>query len=320
MNQKFLKEGSVWYYELFEENYGLAEIIIAKNPESNIEEKISYFFNEKGELKFKIEYDKNVSIEPLSPFRDDIFIFDTKNENDERLVQIIQKINEEKNTILHEFEWIEQRQYEGTIAVGKNGKYGFMDIDGNLFIDCEYDDYYNFYLGAARVEADSKWYAINKKGQKIEVNIDMNKWYEEIDMNDKEFDHKIVSNNFSDKNINNKYGLIDSEGEIILNCIYDRMEEYGDYFKAMKNGKWGFIEKGLKPKEMFEFRFEDEYDLGVLIDDFAIVRENNTYEVIDRQGKVVYSSPNKMYNLGRGIILAEQENEYELVDVKKLNS
>lgn len=72
--------------------------------------------------------------------------------------------------------------------------------------------------------------------------------------------------------------------------------------------------------QLVNFNILDKFDLGVLQDDFAIVRENSIYEVINRQGKVIYSSPNKMYNLGRGIILAEQENEYELVDVKKLNS
>ena len=34
--------------------------------------------------------------------------------------------------------------------------------------------------------------------------IDMNKWYEEIDTNNEEFDLRIASDNFSNKNINNK--------------------------------------------------------------------------------------------------------------------
>ena len=113
-----------------------------------------------------------------------------------------------------------------------------------------------------------------------------------------------------------KYGLINYSGEIVLDFI---KEDDKEYHLASKNDKWGYIENSPEPKELFDFRFEDKRNLGRFIDGFASVFENETHEIINAQGKILYGFINEMFNLGNGLVLVEQGNEYKLVDTKKLN-
>ncbi|WP_287485063.1 WG repeat-containing protein [Blautia sp.] len=46
---------------------------------------------------------------------------------------------------------------DGYAAVEKNGKWGFVDIDGKLVIDCQYDDALSFSSSYAAVKQDDAW-------------------------------------------------------------------------------------------------------------------------------------------------------------------
>ena len=46
---------------------------------------------------------------------------------------------------------------DGYAAVEKNGKWGFVDVDGKLVIDCQYDDALSFSSGYAAVKQDDAW-------------------------------------------------------------------------------------------------------------------------------------------------------------------
>ena len=229
-------------------------------------------------------------------------------------MQLIQNINGE-NKILHKFDWIEYGEEERTFAVEKDGKYGFIDINGNLFIDCKYDDYMSFDRQIARVQHNSKWYAINKKEEMIEIEFDIKK--EENQEDDELYFNS--NNNIIVKGPNGKYGLVNKSKEIVVGFIYEQIIEENDYFKAKKNDKWGYIENSPEPKELFDFRFEHKRNLGSFIDGFASVFENKTHEIINTRGKILYGFINEMFNLGNGLVLVEQGNGYKLVDTKKLN-
>lgn len=50
-------------------------------------------------------------------------------------------------------------------AFGRNGKYGFVDQDGNVLIEPQYDDAKSFSNGYAAVKIDGKWGYINRYGE-----------------------------------------------------------------------------------------------------------------------------------------------------------
>ena len=314
------KDGRIQYVEPFSKYQNLAQLIFLKEaPKYDVWEKTSYFLNKEGEIKFKLKF-KHGNIEQLSKYRDDIFVFENI-KDDEHIVQLIQVIDKE-NKILHEFDWIEYGEEERTFAVEKDGKYGFIDINGNLFIDCKYDDYMSFDRQIARVQHNNKWYAINKKEEMIETDfINYENWlFNAAKKEEEDESWNIWGDTFVIKNNNGKYGLVNYSGEIVLDFMYDFIKEDDKkYHLASKNGKWGYIENSPEPKELFDFRFEHKRNLGSFIDGFASVFENETHEIINTQGKILYSSTNEIFNLGNGLVLVEQGDEYKLIDVKKFD-
>ena len=57
---------------------------------------------------------------------------------------------------------------EGLMPVKKNGKWGYIDGDGNLVIPCIYDEVSLFNGGIAIVKYNGKEYVIDKKGNVVE--------------------------------------------------------------------------------------------------------------------------------------------------------
>lgn len=57
----------------------------------------------------------------------------------------------------------------------ENGKYGFVDSNGNIVVDCKYDKAYEFNeYGFASVRKEGKWGAINEQGKEVApINYEM---------------------------------------------------------------------------------------------------------------------------------------------------
>ena len=49
-------------------------------------------------------------------------------------------------------------------AVKKDNRWGFLDTDGKLKIECKYEDAYSFHMGLAPVKEGNTYRYINKKG------------------------------------------------------------------------------------------------------------------------------------------------------------
>ena len=56
---------------------------------------------------------------------------------------------------------------EGLARVEQNGKYGFINIKGEVVVPCIYDRVGSFSEGFAKVRKDGKWSIINTKGKVI---------------------------------------------------------------------------------------------------------------------------------------------------------
>ncbi len=56
---------------------------------------------------------------------------------------------------------------KGKAKVYKNGKYGYINMEGEEFIPCKYEEIYPFERGIAKVQRNGKFGYINEQGEEV---------------------------------------------------------------------------------------------------------------------------------------------------------
>lgn len=146
------------------------------------------------------------------------------------------------------------------ISVIKNGKYGVIDNEGNIVIECEYD-HLSIPFGIEDIFVVDKYYQDGSVWKSIESLIDIrNKQiippiYSDI---------RIINNNMAIVAIDNedeyKYGVLDFHlQEFIIPLIYDECSFSGDLFFVEKNGKWGYLD--LQGNEVMKVEHDFDYSI-----------------------------------------------------------
>lgn len=103
--------------------------------------------------------------------------------------------------------------YDSYLIKHDDEKYAFYDLNGEKITNANYDYVYNFDInGLARVEHDREYFLINKEGKKVGGT------YESIVNHDG--DYYIV------RNKDDKYGVINSKGEELLELEYESIVNY----------------------------------------------------------------------------------------------
>lgn len=142
----------------------------------------------------------------------------------------------------------------GLIAVGNGSKWGFMDINGKLVIPFKYDfvRFAGFRDGnlacvGIKTESGMKLGMIDKMGNEVIPTI-----YEGVGCCEPDYfvdDHKSIKsilfyNNIACVSLNEKWGMINNEGEVVISFKYDNeFKFYGkDKARVMLNGKYGWID------------------------------------------------------------------------------
>ncbi len=152
-----------------------------------------------------------------------------------------------------------------------DGKYGFIEKNGNWHLEPRFDSLGNFTNGLADTYKNGKAGLINTKGEQIIPN---------------EFD---FIGNISDKRIlvllNNKYNFSDRNGNFISNEYYEDAQDYSNgraSIKYSKNEKWGYIDKkgNLKIDTIYDYA----YDFHNRKAEVAI--KNQSF-IINKNGKVI---------------------------------
>lgn len=173
---------------------------------------------------------------------------------------------------------------------GKNGKFGYRDINGKEVIAPIYQNAFDFKDGLGLVVLNDKWGYIDSTGKKI---IPLR--YDELHY----FSEGLaVANIGATKGelgyaFGGKYGFIDKSGKEIIPLKYDKVSSFngglaavnigatrGDY--GMKGGKWGFIDK--TGKEVIPFIYDNT---GGFSEGLAFVYLNDKAGFIDPAGKEI---------------------------------
>lgn len=257
-------------YILVQGNYIYAEL----------EDKIKYF-NTSGE---KIEEIKFASI--VSTINDKYYI--TIDEDGNYGV-----IDENQNILVENTYSYIDYAFENYFIVLRDGKLGIIDKSNNILVEFKYDvlqcingtqviqgqisdiDTVDVYSNQIKKVASVDNPVISVANDYIEVYSEKSTKYFDFDGNEKTNTQVLKENELFAVEKNGKWGMTDKYGNIVVECIYEKVTELNEYgFAGIKlDGKWGVIDK------TGQIVLEPTYD------HFA---ENEKPEFIDKYYRVTY--------------------------------
>lgn len=185
--------------------------------------------------------------------------------------------------------------HDGLARVGRNGKYGYMNIKGEEVIPCSYTDAYDFSNGVARVIIDGKTKYIDINGNVVPSPNTQSSGAASLQS----------SNGLSIKEVKGKYGYADASGKIVIPCKYDGAKPFRNGYAAVEqyeyiNGApvmsveydphWGVIDE--KGKVIIPFNYDFFYyeykDIPLFSEGMAIVRDKTEqFGYYDENGKKI---------------------------------
>ena len=162
-----------------------------------------------------------------------------------------------------------------SIKTGNVVKYGYINKEGKVVIEIQYDSGENFSKGFALVTKDGKQFYVNTEGRIFEETPDVLK--------------NARIDNFTINEQDGKKYIIDKEGKTVVEIQYDSAGEFSEGLAAVyKGGKWGYID--TTGKEVIPCQFDgSEYESVKykFSEGLAIVNKNYKYGYIDKTGNVV---------------------------------
>ena len=192
--------------------------------------------------------------------------------------------------------------YSDGYIVSNGEKYGIINSDGKIVLECNYDKILKF-VGNKQYQIfnGTDHIIINNKGEEI-LNIGV-KTAISVNNDNYVFMHE------------NKYGLSNSKNEIMINPEYDYMKyAFGNYYIVAKAGKYGIISDDGQVK----------IDLNYLdisyINDANIIKlekENNKTDLMDSNFEVKLSDVIVTdTNIDNGYIRVRENNDYKYYNFK----
>ncbi|MBF4694831.1 WG repeat-containing protein [Fusibacter ferrireducens] len=188
---------------------------------------------------------------------------------------------------------------EGLAVVEKDGKYGYVDKNGNVAIPVQYSFASDFSNGEASVELGDQSYTIDLKGNR------MKDAYEDSDSESNSHFYTISEGYYGDMGLANR-----STNQIVLQPKYSSIDDMGnDIFLLENDYLYGYYD--AQNAKLIEPKFNDldiDTDANIVI----VETEDYQYGMYDLSGKVlldpVYDS---IYSLDDGL--------YEVVDENQLS-
>lgn len=183
---------------------------------------------------------------------------------------------DKNNTVVipYEYDEIVNTFSSGLINVCKKDKWGCLDLEGNIVVPLIYDCLSPFEedsLDTTSAKRNGKWGMINRKGKEIILCV---------------YDNEIVFNkNSAIVSLNGKIGKIDKKGKEIIPCQYTCIEPFVNssrLFKVMENDKWGIID--TKGSIVVPLIYDE---IGDLFKDYVIIKQNGFFGVVNLRGEII---------------------------------
>ncbi len=164
----------------------------------------------------------------------------------------------------------------GLAPIKKDGKWGFINKNGNEVIPLKYDDVWGFNHpeGLTRVKKDEKFGFIDITGKEVIGVI-------------YDFAEDFGEQNLAVVKKNDKFGLIDRTGKVVIPLVYDEAPVHsGDSIAVVKDDKIGFID--IMGKEITPIIYDGLFRFQWLAtDDLVPVKKDGKWGYIDRTGNEV---------------------------------
>jgi len=159
--------------------------------------------------------------------------------------------------------YLEKR--EDYIRIKRDGKFGFIDVLGNLRVANRYEDAQPFHEGLAAIKIKDKWGIIDKQERLV-----VQPQYDSI-MN--------FRNGKASAKKNGLWGMLASDGAAIVKYQYDKFERHeSDYIMMEQNGKLGLLDT------YGAFMLHAKYDALEIVSDKVIIARNGKYGVTSLKG------------------------------------
>jgi hypothetical protein len=186
-------------------------------------------------------------------------------------------INRQGQTISEPYDEINELS-DGIYSVKKDNFYGALDRFGKYFISIKYEKLGDFKNGFAYYVKQNKYGFVSKAGSEYNAQFD---WISDVDTN-QIFIYKL----------NNKYGLINTLGKVILQANYDQiLKGNSGIYILIQAASYGFFnaEECFMTQVNFEFNKEKDATYYTNGNYFKLIKRGKQ-SIADLNGKVVFES------------------------------
>ena len=195
------------------------------------------------------------------------------------------------------YDWQDNFIWNGLIKVRLDGKYGFINKDGEEIIPCKYEDADNIPDGLIRVKSAEGWGFVNENGEEI-----ISCKYE-------------YAGAFSDGLARVKsaedWGFVNENGEEIISCKYEDAGAFSDGLARVKSAEgWGFVNKN--GEEIISCKYEDADDF---FDGLARVQSKEGWGFVNKEGEeIIPCKYEDAYAFEGGLSLVKSKEGYGFIN------
>lgn len=185
---------------------------------------------------------------------------------------------------------------DGYVAASYKGNWGFLNKNGDTFINFEYDSATAFVDGYAILSKDNKFFVVNSNGDGV------TKSYLNL---------KYLGNGYFSFYKDKSYGVINAKDKVILENKYASVEYFsGNVFICKKDGLYGLVSK--RGKELCDFVYQsiNEFHEG-----YALAKRDGLYGFINKDGKEIipFDYLNSSNFVGKYVYVETQSNEKYII-------
>ena len=196
---------------------------------------------------------------------------------------------------------------EGLGKVCEGGKYGFVNLEGEIVIPYKYENVGEFNNGLAKAKKADSWGFIDIIGQPISDFI----YY---DAKDFKYGHAIVAiQKYNEKGEYLLKGVINNNGKEVIPCQYSDIILYPNYIIVKSQNKYGaFNYSGLQIAQCVYENF-----IHSLSDNYLIVSYNKKNGLIDLKGGIILPYEyEEIRSESSGLFIVKKDGKYGVVDIE----
>lgn len=182
-----------------------------------------------------------------------------------------------------------------------NNKYGIMTQDGKIVKNGEYDQI---------ISLDDKMYLLLKENELVAYNVEKNKLFRLDGMS-------IIGENLYKILKNGKYGVIDSEFNVVVEPINDRVENKNDRILIINKEKLEVLDRDMNARIKDIPNSFQEVELGV--GNTIYFKIDNKWGILGNNGQTLVDAKyDKLVNLNdENIVIGYIEDETYLINLEK---